>query len=63
MVMWQDLLVALALVFVIEGVIPFVAPETMRRMMLDVAAQSNRSLRIAGLLSMAGGVALLYFVN
>lgn len=61
--MWHDFLVALALVFVIEGVLPFLAPEAMRRMMQDVAQQSNRSLRVAGLLSMAGGVAMLYFVR
>ncbi|MBK5969555.1 MULTISPECIES: DUF2065 domain-containing protein [Thiorhodovibrio] len=61
--MWHDLLVALALVFVIEGVMPFLAPEAMRRMMLDVSQQTNRSLRVAGLMSMAGGVAMLYFVN
>ena len=61
--MWHDFLVALALVFVIEGLLPFAAPEAMRRMMLDVARQTNRSLRVAGLLSMASGVALLYFVN
>lgn len=61
--MWHEFFVALALVFVIEGVMPFLAPEAMRRMMQDVAQQSNRSLRVAGLLSMAGGVALLYFVR
>lgn len=61
--MWHDFLVALALVFVIEGIMPFVAPEAMRRMMQDVAGQTNRSLRIAGLFSMAGGVVLLYFVR
>lgn len=61
--MWHDLLVALALVFVIEGLMPFVAPEVVRRMMLDVAQQPNGRLRIAGLLSMLGGVGLLYLVN
>jgi uncharacterized protein YjeT (DUF2065 family) len=61
--MWHELLVALALVFVIEGVLPFLAPEALRRMMLDVARQSNGGLRIAGLLSMATGVVLLYLVN
>jgi hypothetical protein len=48
---------------VIEGVMPFLAPDTMRRMLLEVAAQGNRSLRIAGLASMIGGVALLYIIN
>lgn len=61
--MWHELLVALALVFVIEGVLPFVAPGTMRRMMQDVAQQSDRSLRVAGLLSMASGLVLLHLVK
>ncbi|EIC19982.1 DUF2065 domain-containing protein [Thiorhodovibrio frisius] len=61
--MWHDFLAALALVFVIEGIMPFVAPRAMRQMMEDVARQTDRSLRIAGLLSMAGGVTLLYFVR
>ena len=61
--MWHDFLVALALVFVIEGIMPFVAPRAMRQMMEEVARQTDRSLRIAGLLSMAGGVVLLYFVR
>ncbi|WPL15503.1 hypothetical protein Thiowin_00402 [Thiorhodovibrio winogradskyi] len=61
--MWHDFLVALALVFVIEGVMPFAAPGAMRRMMEEVARQSDGSLRIVGLLSMASGVVLLYFVR
>jgi len=61
--MWHDLLVALALLFVIEGLLPFAAPRAMRRMLLEVAAQDNRSLRLAGLASMLAGVALLYLIN
>ncbi|MGD8206484.1 MAG: DUF2065 domain-containing protein [Thiohalocapsa sp.] len=61
--MWHELFVAFALLLVIEGVMPFLAPDTMRRMLLEVAAQGNRSLRIAGLASMIGGVALLYIIN
>lgn len=62
-IMWHDLLVAVALLLVIEGVMPFLAPNAMRRMLLEVAGQNNRSLRIAGLLSMIGGVGLLYLIN
>jgi uncharacterized protein YjeT (DUF2065 family) len=61
--MWHDLLIALSLLFVIEGVMPFLAPDAMRRMLLEVARQDNRSLRIAGLASMLGGVGLLYLIN
>jgi uncharacterized protein YjeT (DUF2065 family) len=61
--MWHDLLVALALLFVIEGILPFLAPGLMRRMLLEVAGQDNRSLRLAGLFSMLTGVAFLYLFN
>ncbi len=61
--MWHDLFVALALLLVVEGVIPFLAPDTMRRMLIEVARQDSRSLLIAGLASMLGGVGLLYLVN
>jgi uncharacterized protein YjeT (DUF2065 family) len=61
--MWHDLFVALALLLVIEGVMPFLAPDTMRRMLLEVARQDNRRLRIAGLVTMISGVGLLYLIN
>lgn len=61
--MWHDFWVAMALVFVIEGVIPFLAPNAMRRMLLDVARADNRTLRIVGLVSMIAGVGMLYLFN
>jgi uncharacterized protein len=61
--MWHDLLVALALVFVIEGVWPFLSPGGLRQAMRAVAELNDRALRIAGLASMVSGVALLYWIN
>ena len=61
--MWHDLLVAFALLFVIEGVWPFLNPEGLRRALLTMAAQDGRTLRIAGFISMLAGVVLLYLVN
>ena len=61
--MWHELLIAVALLFVIEGVWPFLNPEGLRRALVSVASQNDRSLRIAGLLSMLLGVVLLYLVN
>jgi uncharacterized protein YjeT (DUF2065 family) len=61
--MWQDLLVAVALLFVIEGILPFLAPGLMRRLLLEVARQDNRSLRLTGLFSMILGVVFLYLFN
>ena len=61
--MWNDLLAALALVLVIEGLMPFLSPAAFRRTMEQVGRIPDRSLRIIGLVSMAVGVALLYTVR
>ncbi len=61
--MWHDLLVALALLLVIEGIWPFLSPRSMREVLVMIAQQDNRSLRISGLVSMISGVILLYLVN
>jgi uncharacterized protein YjeT (DUF2065 family) len=61
--MWHELLVALALLFVIEGIVPFLAPGMMRRMLLEVSRLDNRSLRVSGLVSMLVGVGFLYLFN
>ena len=61
--MWHDLLVALALLFVVEGIWPFLNPDGLRRALLVMAQQNDRSLRVAGLASMLVGLVLLYLVN
>jgi len=61
--MWHDLLVALALVLVIEGIWPFLRPDGLRRALLLMANQDEHSLRVAGLVSMLLGVGLLYLVK
>lgn len=61
--MWHDLLLAVALMLVIEGLLPFLSPRTLRVMLLEMAAQGDRALRIVGLVSMLAGVGLLYLVN
>jgi len=62
-VIWGDLLAALALVMVIEGIVPFLSPQAMRRMLDRVAGIDDRTLRLGGLFSMICGVVLLYFVR
>lgn len=61
--MWHDLLVAMALLMVIEGIWPFLNPASLRRTLLMLADQDDPALRVAGLISMLSGVALLYWVN
>lgn len=61
--MWQDLLAALALVLVIEGMLPFLKPEAWRRTMGRIAHQPDNALRLIGLSSMLAGIAFLYMIR
>ena len=61
--MWQDLLAAVALMLVLEGLIPFWNPRILRDMLEMLAQLDDRSIRLAGLGSMLAGVLLLYVVR
>jgi uncharacterized protein YjeT (DUF2065 family) len=61
--MWGEIATALALVLVIEGIMPFLNPGRMRRMLIMVAQLDDTTLRIIGLTSMVIGVLLLYLVH
>jgi uncharacterized protein YjeT (DUF2065 family) len=60
---WQDLLAALALVLVIEGMVPFLNPQSLRRLLETVSQLDDRTLRITGFISMLCGVVMLYIVR
>ena len=60
---WADLFAAFALYLVLEGVLPFLNPQAMKRVLTMMATLSDRQLRLWGLASMAAGVLLLYFVR
>ncbi len=59
---WPELLRALALVMVIEGLMPFAAPSHWRRMLQTVSQMPDRGLRLLGVASMAAGLILLQLV-
>jgi uncharacterized protein YjeT (DUF2065 family) len=61
--MWQDFLAAVALVLVIEGILPFASPAVLRQAFAAMATMDDRALRLSGAASMAAGVVLLYFVR
>lgn len=58
---WAELLRALALVLVIEGLMPFVAPGRWRQALIHIAGLGDRALRTVGLLLIGAGVILLKF--
>ncbi len=61
--MWDDLWVAMALLLVLEGIVPFLSPRGFKQMMQSVLRTEDRHLRIAGLVSMLAGVLLLYLIH
>ena len=60
---WQVLPVAVSLVFILEGVLPFLSPKRWRQMMTLVVQMDDRIIRNFGLGSMTFGLFLLYIVN
>ncbi len=62
-IVWTDLLAAIALVLIIEGMLPFLNPGSMRQMLETVSQLDDRTLRIVGLVSMIIGVVLLTIVR
>ena len=58
--MGSRLLDAVALLLVLEGIMPFLSPPSVRRLLERVSELGDRSLRAAGLASMLAGVVLLY---
>jgi uncharacterized protein YjeT (DUF2065 family) len=60
---WSDLLAALALMLVLEGLLPFINPAGWRRVFAQLAASGDRQLRIGGAVCMALGLLLLFLVR
>lgn len=60
---WGDLLTALALVFIIEGLMPFIHPSGWRDTLHKVLQFSDRQLRFIGISSMIVGLIVLYLVR
>lgn len=61
--MWSDLLAALGLLMVIEGVLPFLSPRHFRKALLNFAAIEDRGMRIFGLICMVVGLIILNAVK
>ena len=57
--MWSTLLLAVALMLVLEGMLPFLAPRIWREAFLRLTALSDGQLRFLGISSMLVGVILL----
>lgn len=61
--MKTSLLAALALMLVLEGILPFLAPSLWRETFRKMTEMSDGQLRFIGLTSMLGGLLLLYLIT
>lgn len=61
--LWNDLLRALCLVVVIEGLWPLLAPDRWKSVLTQVVQIDNRSLRIAGAVAVGSGLILLHLLR
>ena len=60
---WTEILTALALVLVLEGILPFVGPGRYKQLVAQIVLLSDNQLRIAGLAAMIAGLVLLFLVR
>lgn len=60
---WQQLWIAISLVLVLEGILPFLFPERWRQLVAQMALIDNKTMRTIGLISMLSGIGLLFLVT
>ena len=60
--MTEVLFAAFALMLVIEGILPFIAPKVWRETFRSLIELKDGQIRFAGLASMTAGLALLAFL-
>ncbi len=61
--LWHELGIALCLVLIIEGILPFLFPGRWKEMVMMLAGIDERTMRYMGLASMLTGTGLLYLIN
>ncbi|MCX4194071.1 DUF2065 domain-containing protein [Methylophaga sp. OBS1] len=59
----HSLWVAMALMLIIEGIMPFLSPQKFKRALLQMAAMPDRQVRLIGFFSMLAGLIFLYWIN
>ena len=61
--MWEQIGIAIALLLVIEGIIPFLSPNGWRKTLQAISEMPDEKVRLIGLISMIFGVILLYLIH
>ena len=58
----RDLLTAFALLLIIEGLLPFFAPDFWRQTMQNLSQLNPRTIRTGGIISMLAGAVLFQLI-
>ncbi|MEE2735808.1 MAG: DUF2065 domain-containing protein [Pseudomonadota bacterium] len=61
--LWNDLGIALCLVLVIEGIVPFLFPQYWKKLMLSISTFDTSTIRFIGLFSMLVGAMFLHLIR
>ncbi|MCE7914714.1 MAG: DUF2065 domain-containing protein [Nitrosomonas sp. PRO4] len=61
--MWETFLIAIALMLILEGMLPFLSPQTWREMFRRLLEINDNQIRFIGLTSMLVGLMLLLIVS
>ncbi len=60
---WSDLVTALGLVLVIEGLLLALMPDMLKRLVAEILTQPAHTLRFGGIISAAIGLAVVWLVR
>lgn len=61
--MWETFLMAVALMLVLEGMLPFLSPQTWREAFKKLIEINDNQIRFIGLTSMLIGLMILLLLN
>ncbi|MEC7859706.1 MAG: DUF2065 domain-containing protein [Pseudomonadota bacterium] len=59
--MWHEIITTIALLLIIEGMIPFISPDSYKKFVVKMSELNDYNLRLIGLVSMIIGVLILFF--
>ncbi|MGI9200716.1 MAG: DUF2065 domain-containing protein [Woeseiaceae bacterium] len=59
----SEILTAVALLLVIEGMLPFIKPSRYKQLVAQIVRLSDNQLRVFGLTAMIAGLLLLFIVR
>ena len=60
---WSEIMTALALVLVIEGLLPFASPGRYRQMVAEIVRLSDNHIRTGGLVIIVMGLVMLFVIR